>query len=121
MSGDDAFSSPFSPPQTMPTPEAASGSRLRWVVFLHVIAVMCCAGMSLASKGMLINREVADFYLYYGPILLVPALMAWFVCPVIVLLLLARKGTSGSTRLFAILAEGMLCVGQLLVLLPAFQ
>ena len=121
MSGDDAFSSPFSPPQTMPTPEAPSGSRLRWVVFLHLVAVVCCACFSLADRRLLINREVADFYLYYGEILLVPALMAWFVCPVVVLLLLARRGTSGSTRLFAILAEGMLCVSQMLVLLPAFQ
>lgn len=117
----DAVNSPYAPPQALPTAEASSRSRLRWVVFLHAVAVICFAGMTLASKGMLINRDFSEFYLYYGAILLIPALMSWFVCPVVVLLLVARSGTSPSTRVFAVLAEALLWMTQTLVLLPTVQ
>lgn len=113
MSSDDAVASPYSPPQTMPTPEAPSGSRLRWVVAVHCVAVLYCLAYMTASRRMLVSQNFSEALEYYGAILLVPALVAWLVCPVVVVFLAARYGTSPTTRVFAILAEVLLWFAQL--------
>jgi hypothetical protein len=93
---------------------------VRRIVFSHVAAVAICLGMTLANSGLLINREISRFYYDYIGILVFASLLAWVVCPVLLLVAWARKRVPNEDATLGVIAESLLCVAQHFVLIPAF-
>jgi hypothetical protein len=88
-------------------------------LYLHCLAVAVCVGFSLADGGLFVSPAISQIALPVFRWLLLPALAALVACPIIVVEIARRKwGTSRKVAL-GILAEFLLCTGQICALLPA--
>ncbi|HEY2251600.1 MAG TPA: hypothetical protein VGH74_11090, partial [Planctomycetaceae bacterium] len=93
----------------------------RWAVFSHAAAVAVCASFSLADRGLLVNHSVSRIFYNNFKILLLPALLAWLLCPVVVVVSLARGHISTRSDIIGLIPEVLLCLAQMYSLLPACQ
>lgn len=94
---------------------------LRFWVWAHLLAVVLCYAFSLSDRGLLINHDVSRWLDPKLQLLVYPAIVAWFVCPVAVLIVVTRRRVSDQSRVIALFAEFMLCIAQCAGILPAFQ
>lgn len=96
-------------------------SIVRWVLYSHLVAVGVCVSFSLADGGILVNSHFSKlFYNHFG-ILLLPALLAWVLCPAVLVFSLARGFVSERSGFRSLFAEILLCVVQMFALLPAYS
>jgi hypothetical protein len=94
-------------------------SAIRSIIFTHLIAVGVCLGFTLADRRLLISPRVSQLFVKYGVLLFFPAVLSWWVCPLLLIIILMRPGISVKTRVLSVAAETLLCVLQIYVLLPA--
>jgi hypothetical protein len=93
---------------------------MRWLIYLHLGAVAICACFSLADCRLLWSLPFSEVVLPIAHVMLLPALIAWIVCPLGALVI---AGRSANARQMAvpILAEVALFFAQFAALLPAVQ
>ena len=92
---------------------------MRRCLYFHCLAVAVCVGFSLADGGLFVSPAVSQIAIQVFRWLLLPALAAFVACPIIVVEIARRKwGTSRKVAL-GIMAEVLLCVGQICALWPA--
>jgi hypothetical protein len=94
---------------------------MRAAIYVHLVAVAVCAAFSLGDSGNLVNRAVSHAFRDYGELLIWPALLAWFACPLVVIFASAGRSVSTRSRTYGILAEFLLCIAQWWMLLPTVQ
>lgn len=92
---------------------------MRRCLYFHCLAVAVCVGFSLADGGMFVSPAISQFALPIFRWLLVPALAALIACPVIVVESAWRKWGASRKAALGIMAEFLLCAGQICALLPA--
>jgi hypothetical protein len=54
---------------------------MRWLIYLHLGAVAICACFSLADCRLLWSLPFSEVVLPIAHVMLLPALIAWIVCP----------------------------------------
>ena len=113
-----ATETPYSPPGEA-EPTTATHARVRWVILTHLIAVGICLAFSLADRGLLISQNFSRIFYDNCAVLVLPSLLAWIACPIILIVQLTRKCPPRSTRILSVIAETMLCITQFYVLLPS--
>jgi len=99
--------------------DAGRRPTLRIAVGLHLAAVCVCAANAYLDGpgGRYPGHEAPK--LFFG-LLLLPSVLAWPACPFVVLVTAHRRGLSWPVA-DAIVAEAVLCVGQIFVLMPLIQ
>jgi hypothetical protein len=102
------------------TKSGSGAMAVRIAVGAHVAGVGVCALLSIIdSSSMILPADHSLRRLAVGA-LLAPALLAFIACPIIVLTVALRRGTSRQTT-YSILAELALCLAQCFALLPGYQ
>ena len=91
---------------------------VRWVVYSHLVAVAVFLGFPLADRRLLGNSIVSQLLHDHCNILTLPFLLAWFVCPAVLVIALACGQVTGRFAVRGVLAEIALCIGHYWVLLP---
>jgi hypothetical protein len=91
---------------------------MRWSIRAHVAAFLISAAFTFVDLGMLRSPAASEVAFNVLGFLLLPALAAIFLCPMITLALSTRKSVSRNELEVALLAEALLVVGQVLVFLP---
>lgn len=109
----------YAPPMESKSDEATPFVWVRIAVWSHLVAVAICLAVTLADRGLLFNANVSKMFTDYCAALMLPSLLAWFICPIMVLTELSKSSIPISTRAFSVMAEVALCVAQGCVLLPA--
>jgi hypothetical protein len=93
---------------------------MRWLIYLHLAAVAICACLSMADRGLLWSLPFSQAVYPIAQVLLVPALVAWIVCPLGALVIAGRSSTIRQMAV-PVLAEVALFFAQFAALLPAVQ
>src|SRR5258708_18931038 len=96
-------------------------SIVRWVAYSHLAAVIVCASFSLADTGLLVNSSVSRIFYDKAGILLLPSVLAWFVCPAVLVVSFSRGLVSARAGSIGVAAEILLFIAQMYALLPACQ
>ncbi|MEZ6056192.1 MAG: hypothetical protein R3C01_05765 [Planctomycetaceae bacterium] len=91
---------------------------VRRIAYLHLVAVAVCAAFSLAAWGVLVNREVSQFYVDYCAILILPSLLALYVMPLWMLFLVGTARVSGGNAVMGIVVETILTLAHIYSVLP---
>ncbi len=93
---------------------------MRWLIYPQLAAVAICACLSMADRGLLWSLPFSQAVYPITQVMLIPALIAWIVCPLGALIIAGRS--LGIRQMTApILAEVALFLAQFAVLLPAVQ
>ena len=92
---------------------------MRQWLYLHCLAVAVCTGFSLADGGLFVSPAISQIAVQVFRWLLLPALAALVTCPIIIAELAWRKWGTSRKAVLAIMAEFLLCAGQIFALLPA--
>jgi len=108
----------YAPPEEVISVQAAD-PRIRWVIFIHLLAVGVCVAFSLSDRGLLINPQISRVYNENGSILFAASLFAWIACPIALVVQLFRTPVPPATRTLSVIAEALICVAHLYVLLPS--
>lgn len=101
-----------------PVPVQTGEAIVRRVIYCHLVAAAVCLSLSLADRGLLVNHAVLNFVEQYLFGFILPAIMAWLICPVVLLITLACFPVSKPTCVMGVIAEVLLCVTHLYVLQP---
>ena len=91
----------------------------RWVVFCHVVAVVVCAMMSLADRGLLVNPDFSEVTYGYLIVLANPAAVVGLLCPCVLTMTWLCGFVPNKSAVMAGIAEFLLFLAQLYALLPA--
>lgn len=116
---DSSKESPNALPGRVDTRGEANHARIRWLIFLHLIAVGICLALTLADRGLLVSKDISRFFFHYCYVLFPLSAIAWWVCPIMMAITLARPGVARDIRIRSVIAETILCVAQVYVLLPS--
>lgn len=96
-----------------------SSKTLRRITLTHLCAVAVCVAFSLADRGLFFNKSLSRLFFQYGGIFFTLALLAWPLCPLMWIWLSITGRLSRRDMLWGGIAEGLLCLAQMLALLPA--
>ncbi len=102
-----------------PTVLARASQVVRWTVYAHVVAVAVYLMLSLADRGLLINVGFSRQAFSYLELLALPALIAWPLCPAVIVIAWAQGFVPKRSATMAIIAEFLLSITQMYALLPA--
>ena len=91
---------------------------MRYWIYGHIAAVICCALIAIAERyGMLVSPRPLWISVGFG-VTFWPSLLAMFVCPFAVFLLILTGTRPGGQVLTILLAETVLTFGHLAALHP---
>lgn len=95
---------------------------MRSCLYAHLAAVIYWTAFSVADRKGLITENSGEFSPWLATvaaIFLYPALLAFWICPLVILLLLCAKERPWSQRLTVLVAEVFLWFAQYFAILPA--
>lgn len=92
---------------------------VRWIVYCHLVAVAICTLLSLSDRSLLINHTVSRVVFVSTEFLIFPAVVAWILCPTVLLIAIGRGTLSRRATVIAVSAEILLSIAQTYAILPS--
>ncbi|MHC5540010.1 hypothetical protein ACYOEI_17465 [Singulisphaera rosea] len=109
----------MAPPALGENPSPSGRDTLRIAVVVHLAAVLISALFARLERMHWLPDDRSILAIPFGLVLLA-SLLAWLACPIVILAtVLGRRPAWPSV--YAVLAEGILCYGQFIAMLPLVQ
>ncbi len=93
--------------------------RVRWIVAIHLVGVVFCLMLTLADRGLLVNERVSRLFYPTAQWPFLLSLLPLPICPLLLLVEIARQRVSCGSAVLGIIAELLLCISHLAVFGPA--
>lgn len=87
-------------------------------IYFHLLSVAACLCLTLADRGLLLNSTFSWAFFNAMQLIILPLAMTFWICPIVVLVVIASGRVRGWSAVFSLSAEVLLCMAQLKVLLP---
>ena len=89
------------------------------IVAIHLVGVVFCLILTLADRGLLINKNFSRFFYATAEWPFLLGIMTLFVCQLLMLYEISSDRVNRRSAVFGVMAKLLLCVTQVYVLLPA--